>query len=307
MRKKLILELTALNEILSEICDREDNIHEHTQIIGQFYQRFYAVDIENNFSSNNESLEVIIKEILAECPESKRANVTWVLNKIKATTLADTETGVNVQQLLTRTWSLCTTHYLYSNAIAELIKNLDHNILAEGGCVPGIAARLIQPYAAFVLKMLKNLTPETDHRRDEALESALAISALEHENKETDEEQRQIELATIVSISASAAQRENQGADEEFQRQLEFAKAISMSGEEEHKTTAEEILSLDADIETALRLSEREEADKVLDRQALQLTLYNSVLQGSNTDSKQKEEDEEIRLAMTRSLSSGQK
>lgn len=142
-------------EILSALFAQEVDIHTHTRQIGPYYQSFNVIDQKYKLSSNRQSLEDVIKEILARCPSGYKKNISTVLDTIRATTRADDETHANLQELLIRTWSLVNMPNNYDNAFDILIKNLDHNIITGGGCVPGIAARLIQPYTHFVLRMLQ--------------------------------------------------------------------------------------------------------------------------------------------------------
>jgi hypothetical protein len=61
----------------------------------------------------------------------------------------DYETGLDVMTLLVKTWELA-KQFKSAHACELVIDNLRHNILANGGCYPGIAARLVQPYTVLL-------------------------------------------------------------------------------------------------------------------------------------------------------------
>lgn len=155
--KQDIEALKARIDTLSALFAQEVDIHTHTRQIGPHYQYFNAIDQRYNLSRSTQPLQAVISEILAKCPQDKKKNITTVLNTIQRTRGCDGETHANLQELLIRTWSLVNMPNNYSNAFALFIDNLDHNILTGGGCVPGIAARLIQPYTHFVLCMLQQI------------------------------------------------------------------------------------------------------------------------------------------------------
>lgn len=144
-----------LTNNLSPVFGQEVDIHTYTRYIGDAYPLFNTADLNHTLSSNTQKLEDVIKEILDKCPAAQKGNVTTVLNTIRATTRPDPETKVNLKELLIRTWSLVNMPMNHTNAFEEFIKNLNHNIETGGGCVPGIAARLVQPYTHCVLRMLQ--------------------------------------------------------------------------------------------------------------------------------------------------------
>lgn len=234
--KQEIEHLKTSIDILTGIYAEEVDIHTHTRQIGPYYQQFCAVDRRYNLSSNTQPLENVIRDILRRCPASHLANVTRVLNTIRVTVGSDHETHVNLQELLMRTWSLVNKPNNHSNAFELFIQNLDHNIITGGGCVPGIAARLIQPYTHFVFKMLSNLQAQTStvtpsvpsvsiparriqpspipqsHRvhdaEDRELQEALRLSmCVVHERKMKQEQEdsqiaEELQLAEVLRISA---------------------------------------------------------------------------------------------------------
>ncbi|MBP9764099.1 MAG: hypothetical protein KBD03_02145, partial [Gammaproteobacteria bacterium] len=136
----------------------------------------------------------------------------------------------------------------YSNSFDIFIQNLDHNIATGGGCVPGIAARLIQPYTHFVLKMLthayeqsRTLTASvpnvpipkkatvqnlSSNNVDPALERALRVSQLEIKNKKDSvdpELEQALRLSAAQTRLAPTAKQNQQNDDAEFQRVLQLS------------------------------------------------------------------------------------
>ncbi len=246
--KQDIEALKARIDTLSGLFAQEVDIHTHTRQIGPHYQYFNATDQRYNLSSNTQKLEEVIKQILARCPAKYKQNITTVLNTIRATTRPDNETQANLQELLIRTWSLVNMPNNYSNSFDIFIQNLDHNIATGGGCVPGIAARLIQPYTHFVLKMLthayeqsRTLTASvpnvpipkkatvqnlSSNNVDPALERALRVSQLEIKNKKDSvdpELEQALRLSAAQTRLAPTAKQNQQNDDAEFQRVLQLS------------------------------------------------------------------------------------
>ena len=52
----------------------------------------------------------------------------------------------------------------------NLIETRPLNIETGGGCIPGIAARLIQPYTNFVMRVLTTLPPPAQEKKEKLLE-----------------------------------------------------------------------------------------------------------------------------------------
>ena len=75
------------------------------------------------------------------------SNVPRVIANITASKVVDGETGVSLQELVQRTWSLVSHPYLSSsNSLELVVRNLSLNIETGGGCIPGIIVRLMVPY-----------------------------------------------------------------------------------------------------------------------------------------------------------------
>lgn len=128
---------------LDPIFRLDVNIHLHSRQIGANCLEALRLDQQHQLSSNARNFETVATEILAH--SKNNPNVATVLNSIRANRNAiENETGLNIADLLVRTWDL-TTKARYNNARDAVIDNLNHNILAGGGCLAGIAARLAQP------------------------------------------------------------------------------------------------------------------------------------------------------------------
>jgi hypothetical protein len=235
-------------ETLSGLFAQEVDIHTHTRQIGPHYQHFNVIDQKYNLSSRTQPLEVVIKEILARCPEACKKNITTVLNTIRATTRADNETQANLQELLIRTWSLVNTPNNYSNAFDILIQNLDHNIATGGGCVPGIAARLIQPYTHFVLNMLSNTYNQS--RTVTASGPNVSISkkgtAQNSSSNNVDSE-----LAEALRLSQLEIKQKGDTVDPELEQALQLSSLEAKFAQAEKAKK----INVDPELEKALRLS----------------------------------------------------
>jgi hypothetical protein len=241
--KQQIETLKTSLDILTQMFETEIDIHTYTRQIGAVYPQFYAADRTHNLSTNTQKLEEVIQAILQRCPATQKNSVTTVLNTIRATTGADNETCANLQELLIRTWSLVNNSNNYKNAFQVLMDNLDHNIATGGGCVPGIAARLIQPYIHFVLHMLRQAyeqsrvaTPSVQNLSmlkklaqnahpndiDPMLAEALRLSLLElgKENKNSHEDR---ELERVLQLSAREAKNEKDSPDPALARALQLS------------------------------------------------------------------------------------
>ncbi len=179
--------LGVLIESQGEIFARDDDIHTHTRALAQSYAQFYAVDLHYNLSNRDKSVDTAMLEIQNLTPAETLNAVNQALNTIKNTSQIDAETGLNLQDIFVRTWSLTFKLPNISNVVGLVIDNLAHNAQAGGGCIPGIIARLIQPYSAFIYESLK---VERNNRQnlsdmDDDLSEALRLSALEaHESTE---------------------------------------------------------------------------------------------------------------------------
>lgn len=167
-------DLTTSKEKLKQIddvCALEDDIHledptirkKHTSFLGEQYQFFRSLDAKYSLSKVLD-FATVAREILIASGNDKRVEI--VLGTIRDSRgTPEAETGLNVQELLVRTWFLAQTPLSPSNARELVVLNLVHNKDTGGGCLAGISARLVQPFSHFVDWILNRM-----RERDLALE-----------------------------------------------------------------------------------------------------------------------------------------
>ena len=224
--KKDIETLKARIDSFQTVFAEAVDIHQRTRIIGDYYKSFTMIDAQYKLSNTTQSLESVIQQILSRCPDALKKNITTVLNTIRNTPGVDNETQANLQTLLIKTWSLVNMPKNHSNAFDLLIQNLDHNIATGGGCVPGIAARLIQPYTHFVLKMLENKAADISvDDCDRALQAALRISTAEALEKK----QQQAQAAEQFNKALILSKQTTRKTDAEIADDLQMAEILRIS------------------------------------------------------------------------------
>ncbi len=154
MKKEELEKLKKHIETIEVIFALSDDIHQHTRRLGLICHEFINADKQYlNSLKDAQNIGQVITDITASCPDEIKPNVLKVLESIRKSGGADSETKLPLQELLVRTWSL---RNVYGNGVDLILSNLNHNISANGGCLPGIAARLVQPYTAFLFRALNN-------------------------------------------------------------------------------------------------------------------------------------------------------
>ena len=144
-------------KILRNIFSKDDNIHKYTKSLGKYCTDvFLKIDDTVKLSTFNKSFDATKNEILQASESSQKATVAVVLNSISTSPQVETETKLNVQRLLVRTWSLANTPGAPDNAKGLIVDNLFANYRDGGGCYAGISARLIQPYSELLLWIAKD-------------------------------------------------------------------------------------------------------------------------------------------------------
>lgn len=148
----------GLQEI-GPIFASDANIHNHTGLLGaRCKEIFQPLDEIYSLSNLNKTLVQVKDEILADTPAAQRANVERALNTIQANNnKIEGETGLNVSELLIRTWALAEHWGAPDNSKGLIIHNLHHNAEAGGGCFAGISGRLVQPYTSMIKFILERL------------------------------------------------------------------------------------------------------------------------------------------------------
>ena len=182
---------------MGAIYKLDDNVHNHSKYLGAECQKFLTLDNRYQISGPSKvNFENVCQQITDVSNNDQI--IVQVLTTIKNFgNGVESETSLNIKDLLIRTWDL-TDHYLVAANMKELvIDNLKHNILTGGGCLAGISARLTQPYCNcinWILLEVKKIKEETivnlnpavifsnKQEEDYQLGLAMSLSQKEFEN-----------------------------------------------------------------------------------------------------------------------------
>ncbi|MFM8453856.1 MAG: hypothetical protein ACKOAD_02575 [Gammaproteobacteria bacterium] len=252
LKQEQIQTLEGISAELAGIYGSDVDIHTHTRTLGDRCRKFIAIDQAHSISGfESANLETVIRDILAICPEDKKGNVTTVLKSIRDGS-PDGETRICTKELLLRTWSMIRKPGMYGNAVDVLISNLSHNIEAGGGCMAGIAGRLILPYTAFVLQCLKNThtqpKAQSENQFEEDLARAMSASEAEANTKYASASAAAFSASESTDSSESALQRAlrlsreaylKNKSEEELLAEALSESELAASAEREKKTKAE--------------------------------------------------------------------
>jgi hypothetical protein len=227
--KELMQALKSARTILDKlgpVFGAADNVHAHTRTIGQLAKELLTIDNAYQFSSiAGVQFETVAAEILAR--SGKDPHVAVVLNNIRANgTKLDHETGLNIQEQLIRTWTLAKT-VNYAEPREMVIDNLQHNIETGGGCLPGISARLVQPYALFVMAAFEEhvcIAFNGTNFRDDNVMGRAPVPAIAPGFVANDDDD---EMAQAIALSKADAELAQSIALSEAE--AEFAQAIALS------------------------------------------------------------------------------
>lgn len=165
----------TLNE-LAPLFQTDNDVHCHTRTIGaRCRDILYPIEQSYALIENFISLEQVIDEIHHH--PACDANVKAILATIKAKgNSIEPETGLNISTLLQKTWSLLKIAH-YSDAEGVVIDVLRHNLLTKGGCLAGISARLVLPYALFLKSSVESVLGIQQHPQSfDELELATLLS-----------------------------------------------------------------------------------------------------------------------------------
>jgi hypothetical protein len=194
-------------EALKTRFSSTDNIHTHTPFIGATC-RSSLIPIDDKYGLSREALssfEETVNEIKEFC--SSDARVVDILGRISGSEDIEPETGLNMKDILIRSWAIAKNVTLVYENKGLIIDALKHNIDAGGGCLAGISGRLVAPYSLLVNQVMTNTY---NFQRFGALPQTLQ-SKLRHEDSE-------LELAIAISMGAGSAPQD---------RELEEAIAVS--------------------------------------------------------------------------------
>ena len=249
------------------MCAERQDVHTHTRPLGANCKTFIELDNRYNltasiapagqtFATVRAAIEALLvtQKVIGLIGDEGVINVRWVLDRISANgTNPVAETDLNLQDQLLRTWHLAghvdrtapehkifmldptdptETREIQVSSLEAVVLNLTHNRLVidsiQGGCLPGISGRLILPYCAFVVTLLRkqreqallagfmpSQAPLQRHldqpeltlpiTEELALQEAIAISRLAAEQSVQASEQQQIQQAIEASRAASVA------------------------------------------------------------------------------------------------------
>ncbi len=140
---------------MAPMFQSQADIHTYTRPLGQLCREgFFPMDEKYQlsfFGDLKAEFNRICPFIEAMTPSGDKAVVSRVLGSIseKGATYIDDETRINMMSLLVKAWHLAEKSGRLENK-GLIVDNLRHNIETNGGCYPGIAARLIHPYAMFL-------------------------------------------------------------------------------------------------------------------------------------------------------------
>lgn len=209
--------VTKAIEEMSTFYMSSSNVHSYTRVIGSHLRSvFTPIDQKYHLSTAND-LKATYTEILEYADQN--LNVKSALDSIVASAATiEGETGANAADLLVRTWDLAKNSH-YSNARDVVIDNLSQNKLTGGGCLAGIAGRLVQPYSHFIQAKLEELSlgeyAKFAHPRyDDELQAALALSLSETQSKLTqdnysvDDQDGDLQIALALSKSLHSYRKE---------------------------------------------------------------------------------------------------
>lgn len=140
--------ISAANKKLESIFSLNVDIHKHTRVIGEVCRSI--VDIEQRFFTIPETatLSKVVQEI-SEYSGNDPTVLRVLQSIVSQGEKCDHETQLNSGRQLISVWEL-TKVSCYADAQDVVIDNLKHNLQTGGGCLPGISARLVQPYLALL-------------------------------------------------------------------------------------------------------------------------------------------------------------
>jgi hypothetical protein len=236
-----ITEVDAALSNMSVLFSKADDIHKHSRPLGASCRTtFYPLDNKYSFSQK-QPLESVIKKILEHAQWVQDPNIAAIQTVLSSIQKAgadkeETETGLNVADLLIRTWSLAEQ----ADSGVErglIIDSLRHNKAAGGGCLAGISTRLIQPYTVLVkahlqnkLELALNLKPDypVESDFDRAIRESLETPNTRYENDTKHSYGEEINEATAMALALKNSLQEvgnKKRADDELAQAIKLSLA----------------------------------------------------------------------------------
>ena len=187
------LAVNAMEKLLANnpglFCD--GNIHAYTKILGDLCREVFFIlddkykisDIANkDFENTCQQILNLATSAMGEDQETV-AIITRVLNTIRiSSSTIEAETGLNVIDLLIRTWSVANNLLVSPEEKYIIITNITDNILTNGGCLAGISGRLIHIYCSNIRTILEKGQIEKKEANN--------LQQMQLESSDSDEEER---------------------------------------------------------------------------------------------------------------------
>jgi hypothetical protein len=253
------LAVRTIFEDLTPIFATAVDIHTFTRTIGPYYNRAREYDLRQHCSSTERTFDQVSAEILAFSKNDPA--VARVLASIKARPIDNLETGINLHDALIRGWDLAgKVAQTYKGSREIIVDNLRHNISTGGGCLQGIAARLVQPYLFFLARALEqkdyaenrpgqilqtvNIKLHTGNEPPPVVEHASSSSSSSsympshHEISEEDLIREAIEQSLSYTPLASSAS----SSELSFEEQMALAQQLSLEQAQESEEDDEELM-----------------------------------------------------------------
>lgn len=217
-------ELLKTFQTLDGIFGQNVDIHTYTRPIGESARILTLIEDQNNFQPLL-ALDVVISEIQQY---TSNANARTILESIRQNqNNPDPETGLNAANMLCRVWRLA-KRSPYSNAKDIVVANLSHNVEAGGGCLAGICARLVQPYAAFMRNDLDAVQTSEAFRVEEKITRIPCTSNAPNRSTTTVSPNTSIddlELQAALELSRTMTQSSLAQVEDD---QMELARALGL-------------------------------------------------------------------------------
>lgn len=230
------LAVNAMEKLLENnpglLCDGD--IHAYTKLLGDLCREvFFILDDKYKISDlANKDFENTCQQILDLATtvmgknQDTAAIIAKVLNTIRISNgTIESETGLNVIDLLIRTWSVTNNLLVSPEEKHIIITNITDNILTNGGCLAGVSGRLIHIYCSNIRTILEKAKIEK--------EEAINLQQIEVESSDSDEDRRTKRRRTEKPLLFGGSSTVNAlvpFSEEEEKHHLDLALSASLSG-----------------------------------------------------------------------------
>lgn len=146
--------------------EQEKNIHDYEKPHSNIMKAFHfalQLDAQYNLSGagkgyDRNDFEVVLKEIdnfLITYP-GDQDYIKKTLKRVADAVIDRRITGINIRDIITRCWKLAEKNNSRPKK-HEVALNIELNKINQGGCIPGIAIRIILPYIVYLKDELKKM------------------------------------------------------------------------------------------------------------------------------------------------------